>query len=103
MLYIHNDGRSKLIRIANKRKLFYNQAINCEQIKLEATYTNKTILRFELLSEVQCVIDQREASGLATSEVSPETKSEYKIRCNFVHLCKFRTNLGLWDCRLTWV
>ena len=55
------------------------------------------MLGLKLLEEVHGIVDQGKASGLATTKVGTETKARDNIRCDFVHLGQFLSNLLLGD------
>ena len=61
------------------------------------THSCQSVFGLEFLGEVQGVVDQTEASGLATSKVGAEAEDEDHIRGSLVHACDLLTDLGLAD------
>lgn len=66
----------------------------CLLMLLKQSVPGKPMFRFELLSEVQGVVDEGKASRFATTEIRLETEHEDDIRRNLVHLAELLTDLG---------
>uniref|UniRef100_A0A147BFC7 Putative secreted protein n=1 Tax=Ixodes ricinus TaxID=34613 RepID=A0A147BFC7_IXORI len=64
---------------------------------LTKTIPAQPILGLKLLGKVQCVVDEGEAGGLATSELGPEAEAEHHVRGGVVHGTQLLPHLGLGD------